>query len=98
MGGTNNYSSMAHADGILAEGSFTREHFIAFDKGSNEWVPAGDKSVLPPSFCLADANVLPVGADENAKTLWGDLPDPKPALEANGFQMRHVVLTPRRRR
>jgi len=106
--GTNNYSSMAHADAILAEGSFTCdsdgnatftwEHFIAFDKGSNEWVPAGDKSVLPPSFCLADANVLPVGADENAKTLWGDLPNPKPALEANGFQMRHVVLTPRRRR
>lgn len=48
---------------------------------------------------LSSANVLPVGADETAETLWGgDLPDPKQALEENGFQMRHVVLTPRRRR
>jgi len=44
------------------------------------------------------ANVLPVGAEETAETLWGDLADPKEALEENGFQMRHVVLTPRRRR
>ena len=44
------------------------------------------------------ANVLPVKADETAHTLWGDLSDPKSALEENGFQMRHVVLTPRRRR
>mmetsp|Transcript_54443 Transcript_54443/g.115635 ORF Transcript_54443/g.115635 Transcript_54443/m.115635 type:complete len:254 (-) Transcript_54443:334-1095(-) len=106
--GTNGYSSMAHSDGVLAEGSFTFdndgnatftwEHFITYDKGSAQWVPTGDRSMLPSSFCLADANVLPVGADETAQTLWGDLPDPKSALEENGFQMRHVVLTPRRRR
>jgi len=106
--GTNGYSSMAHAGGILAEGSFacdndgnatfTWAHFTAFDKGTSEWVSTGDQSMLPTSFCLADANVLPVGADENAQTLWGDLPDPKAALEENGFQMRHVVVTPRRRR
>jgi len=106
--GTNGYSSMAHADGVLAEGSFacdkdgnasfTWEHFITFDKASGQWVASGDKSMLPSTFCLADANVLPVGADETAQTLWGDLADPKLALEENGFQMRHVVLTPRRRR
>ena len=44
------------------------------------------------------ATVIPVKADETAQTLWGDLPDPKEMLEANGFQMRHVVLTPRRKR
>jgi hypothetical protein len=44
------------------------------------------------------ATVIPVKADETAQTLWGDLPDPKETLAANGFQMRHVVLTPRRKR
>jgi hypothetical protein len=106
--GTNGYSSMAHADGLLAEGkfscdadgnaAFTWEHCITCDKAAGAWAASSDKSTLPSGFCLADANVLPVGADENAQTLWGDLPDPKSALEENGFQMRHVVLTPRRRR
>ena len=50
------------------------------------------------SFVTFAANVLAVGADETAETLWGDLPNPKEALEASGFQMRNVVLTPRRRR
>jgi len=106
--GTNGYSSMAHADGILAEGkftcdhdgnaAFTWEHCITCDKAAGTWGVTEDKSTLLSGFCLADANVLPVGADENAQTLWGDLPDPKSALEEGGFQMRHVVLTPRRRR
>lgn len=106
--GTNGYSSMAHADGVLAEGlftcdadgnaTFTWEHCIAYDKATGAWAASEDKSVLPTVFCLADANVLPVGAEETAQTLWGDLPEPKSALEENGFQMRHVVLTPRRRR
>ena len=62
--GTNGYSSMAHADGLLAEGSFTCDddgnatftwgHFIAYDKGSTEWAASEDKSLLPSSFCLAD--------------------------------------------
>jgi hypothetical protein len=38
-----------------------------------------------------------VGADETAQTLWGDLSDPKSALEENDFQMRRVVLTARRK-
>jgi len=99
---------MAHAEGVLAEGSFTCdtdgnaaftwEHCINFDKASGEWIAPGDKSVLPTAFGLADANVQPVGEGETAATLWGELPDPKEALEAGGFLMRHVVLTPRRRR
>ena len=44
------------------------------------------------------ANVVPVGEGETSATLWGELPDPKEALDAGGFLMRHVVLTPRRRR
>lgn len=50
------------------------------------------------SLSIIVASVTPVKADETAQTLWGDLPDPKETLEANGFQMRHVVLTPRRNR
>ena len=66
--GTNGYSSMAHSDGILAEGSFTCdtdgnaaftwEHCIAFDKANGAWAPAGDKSMLPTAFCLADGKYL----------------------------------------
>lgn len=62
--GTNGYSSMAHAEGVLAEGSFTCdtdgnaaftwEHCINFDKASGEWIAPGDKSVLPTAFGLAD--------------------------------------------
>ena len=43
------------------------------------------------------ANVHPVQPNENAQSLWGDIANPKTALEENGFQMRHVVLTARRR-
>lgn len=35
-----------------------------------------------------------VGLDETTVMLWGDnKTDPREALEANGFQMRQVVLT-----
>ena len=44
------------------------------------------------------AQVIPVGPDETAETLWGEgKANPKAALEDNGFLMRRVVLTPRRR-
>ena len=62
--GTNGYSSMAHANGLLAEGSFTCDvdgnaaftwqFVIAYDKGSNAWVSHDDRSLLPTSFCLTD--------------------------------------------
>jgi len=108
--GTNGYSSVAYAGGMcmLGEGSFTCdvdgnatftwEHCIAFDKANGVWSAAlADTSLLPSSFGLADANVHPVQPNENAQSLWGDIANPKTALEENGFQMRHVVLTARRR-
>jgi hypothetical protein len=62
--GTNGYSSMAHASGLLAEGSFTCdadgntsftwEHLIACDKANGSWVATGDKSGLPAAFNLGD--------------------------------------------
>mmetsp|Transcript_9735 Transcript_9735/g.16103 ORF Transcript_9735/g.16103 Transcript_9735/m.16103 type:complete len:253 (+) Transcript_9735:92-850(+) len=105
--GTNGYSSLAHAGGIIAEGtftcdgdgkaSFTWSHCISFSNG--EWIASTETiPSLLSSFSLSDANILPVGTDETAETLWGEKPDPKASLEANGFQMRRVVLTPRRRR
>ncbi|KAL7541417.1 hypothetical protein ACHAXR_010912 [Thalassiosira sp. AJA248-18] len=66
--GTNGYSSVAHADGVLAEGSFTCdeegistfnwEHIITFDKSGGQWVATEDNSVLPATFCLADGKSL----------------------------------------
>jgi hypothetical protein len=39
---------------------------------------------------------IAVGAEETPETLWGEgKQDPKDALEAEGFQMRRVVLTPK---
>jgi len=105
--GTNGYSSVAHAEMMLGEGSFTCDvdgnvtltwkHCIAFDKAADQWAASADTSILPSFFCLADANVLPVQPNENAQSLWGDIANPRTALEENGFQMRHVVLTPKRR-
>ena len=56
-----------------------------------------EPNLLSILLCTS-ANIQPVGEGETAQTLWGELSDPKSALEENGFQMRHVVLTPRRRR
>ncbi|KAL3804717.1 hypothetical protein HJC23_008532 [Cyclotella cryptica] len=108
--GTQGYAAMAHAGGIIAEGkfecdaqgtaTFTWEHCITFDEGSGSWVATADKAAqLLSSLSLSDANVVPVGTDETAETLWGEgKTDPKAALEEHGFLMRRVVLTPRRRR
>ena len=44
-------------------------------------------------FCYIDS-VGQVPLDETPEALWGDnKTDPREALEANGFQMRQVVLT-----
>lgn len=108
--GTRGYSSMAHADGILAEGSFTCDadgnatfdwkHVISFNKDAGEWQNAGDTPLdIPATLNLSDDAVIAVGVEETAATLWGDGPtDPRLALEENGFEMRRVVLTPRNRR
>ncbi len=65
--GTNGYSSVAHAEGVLGEGSFTCdvegnatftwEHCIAFDKAIGQWVTSDEKSILPSFFCLADGTL-----------------------------------------
>ncbi|KAL7577439.1 hypothetical protein ACA910_004723 [Epithemia clementina (nom. ined.)] len=60
---------------------------------ANAWQPY-EPSQLLPSFSLLDENVGPVQPNETAATLWGaDKPDPRDAFEANGFQMRRIVLT-----
>jgi cold shock CspA family protein len=108
--GTRGYCSLAHAAGILAEGSFTCDadgsavfewkHVIQFDLASNEWLSQDTKPMeIPSSINLADDSVLAVGPEETAETLWGDAPtDPRSALEQGEFQMRRVVLTPRNAR
>ncbi len=65
--GTNGYSSVAHAEGVLGEGSFTCDvegnatftwdHCIAFDKAIGQWVTSDKKSILPSFFCLADGTL-----------------------------------------
>jgi len=103
--GTGGYASMANADGILAEGSFTFESngtaIISIEKliafVDNEWKPKPlEECSLPVSFSLIDDTVGNVSPDETPSTLWGDKPvDPRAALEENGFLMRRVVLTPK---
>jgi len=101
--GTRGYISMAHADGILSEGTFhcnsdgniqlTWEHVIQFK--NNVWIRR-EKDDLITEFSLMDDRTKAVGHDETAETLWGvGKPDPRDALIEQGFQMRRVVLTPK---
>lgn len=104
--GTRGYSSMVHADGILAEGSFTCDEsgLTKFEwkhalKFADEWKAYDDVSSLISELTLADDNVVSVSTDETPESLWGDVPtDPKAALEANGFEMRRVILTTKKRK
>jgi len=89
----------------LGEGTFTCDEAgqanmtwqkaISFENG--EWkAKAVEECGLPVTISLADDAVTNVKPDETALTLWGDVPtDPRTALEANGFLMRRVVLTPK---
>jgi len=101
--GTGGYTSMAHSDGILAEGLFTCdengiislqwEHAMQFDNTNSVWSPIGCESLVN-SIDLTKDEVGPVEIDETAESLWGEgKTDPKADLEVNGFQMRRVVLT-----
>lgn len=64
--GTNGYSSMAHARGLLAEGSFTCdeegnvsltwEHRLICANG--QWSTTDDKSTLPTAINLADGECI----------------------------------------
>lgn len=103
--GSGGYSSCAHASGKLGEGTFTCDEAgqanmtwqkaISFENG--EWkAKTVEECGLPVTISLADDAVTNVKPDETALTLWGDVPtDPRTALEANGFLMRRVVLTPK---
>lgn len=106
--GTGGYSSAAHAAGILGEGKFSCENdgqatflwenVVSFCNTEWKCVNIGECN-LPTECSLLDDSVCSVKPDETALTLWGEGPsDPRPALEANGFLMRRVVLTPRRGR
>eukprot|EP00541_Cyclophora_tenuis_P003857 CAMPEP_0116549970 /NCGR_PEP_ID=MMETSP0397-20121206/5171_1 /TAXON_ID=216820 /ORGANISM="Cyclophora tenuis, Strain ECT3854" /LENGTH=284 /DNA_ID=CAMNT_0004074757 /DNA_START=35 /DNA_END=889 /DNA_ORIENTATION=- len=101
--GTRSYTSMAHEDGILAEGSFTCdekgavglqwERALQFKDGSWSSLPADG---LITSLVLTDDAAQAVGTEETPESLWGaGKTDPKDELEKNGFQMRRVVLTPK---
>mmetsp|Transcript_61361 Transcript_61361/g.72887 ORF Transcript_61361/g.72887 Transcript_61361/m.72887 type:complete len:320 (-) Transcript_61361:216-1175(-) len=103
--GTQQYASIAHADGLLGEGTFdcaadgscslTWSKCLEFKDG--EWVKKeGPNFGLVTSLSLVDGNVVGVQPDETALTLWGQKTDPLSALEANGFLMRRVVLTTKR--
>jgi len=105
--GTRAYSSMADAEGLLVEGSFDCDkggnvsfdwkRAIQFEVGQG-WLPRADLIGLIGQVSLMDDGIKSVGLDEDMNTLMGDQPDdPKPALEKNGFEMRRVVLTAKRR-
>jgi len=105
--GTRAYSSMADAEGLLVEGKFdcdaagnvTFEWKRAIQYETDQgWCPRADLIGLIGQVSLMDDNVAAVGVDEDMTTLMGDGPDdPKSALETNGFEMRRVVLTAKRR-
>jgi len=102
--GTRGYASMADADAILVEGSFTCndtgevtfewKRALQFD---DEW-KLRDLDGLFTQMSLYDDAICAVGVDEDMTSLMGDIPtDPKSALEENAFEMRRVVLTAKRR-
>mmetsp|Transcript_6487 Transcript_6487/g.9490 ORF Transcript_6487/g.9490 Transcript_6487/m.9490 type:complete len:269 (+) Transcript_6487:202-1008(+) len=104
--GTRSYASLAHADAILAEGSFECDpdgnaifHWQrALRFGDSCWNVFIDFSSLLSEVNLSDEVVLAVGLEETMDTLMGEnLPDPRTTLEASGFEMRRVVLTTKKR-
>mmetsp|Transcript_22473 Transcript_22473/g.51798 ORF Transcript_22473/g.51798 Transcript_22473/m.51798 type:complete len:308 (-) Transcript_22473:1009-1932(-) len=101
--GTRGYVSMAHADGILAEGTFTSDEkgvvtftwvrALVFEEGA--WKSRPTEGLMS-TLTLTDDTVKAVGDEETPESLWGEgKADPKKALEDNEFQMRRVVLTPK---
>lgn len=103
--GTRNYASIARNDFVLAEGSFhcdTDGHAVFEWKRAmrftDAWNPYLDLPSIVAEVNLTDESVQAVGVDETMNTLMGDtVADPKSALIANGFEMRRVVLTTKRR-
>lgn len=103
--GTRGYSSMAQSNKVLCEGSFICESDgkVTFEwkralEYDEEWRKYEDLSTLIEAVSLSDDSVECVGIDETMATLMGpDIPDPKESLVANGFEMRRVVLTTKRK-
>jgi CspA family cold shock protein len=95
------YAGLAHASGMLAEGTYTCdnkglvsfkwERALKFGGGTWKHSDTGD---LLMKLSLTEDDVSPVTPGETPESLWGaGKTDPKEALEANGFQMRRAVLT-----
>jgi hypothetical protein len=89
--GRGGYAAMAHADGMLAEGTFatTEDGVISFqwDKAmvfeGGDWKTCGTNGLLATLDLTNDA-VKQVGLEETPETLWGEgKTDPRDALEAN---------------
>lgn len=105
--GTRSYASMAHANAILAEGSYTCDvdGNASFEwkraiRFTDSWNPYDQNAeeILLPDVNLSDDNVEAVGLEENMATLMGEaIMDPRSALEASNFEMRRVVLTTKKR-
>jgi len=111
--GTRGYASMARADGTLAEGTFESDadgvvtlewqravYFTGYADGSDDgsWTLCPTLSNLVTDIRLTDPDVKAVGLEETMASLMGDhVTDPRPTLEANGFLMRRVVLTTKKR-
>jgi len=109
--GTRGYASVAQMNKTIAEGSFscdqaghgliTLEWKRAIQFGPDDVWDAVDRHGLDSLIAmvsLLDQDVKAVGLEENMTSLVGeDLPDPKSALEAAGFEMRRVVLATKKR-
>mmetsp|Transcript_39279 Transcript_39279/g.45837 ORF Transcript_39279/g.45837 Transcript_39279/m.45837 type:complete len:320 (-) Transcript_39279:365-1324(-) len=104
--GTGGYASMANADALVAEGTFlcTSDGIVSLSWikciALSNGVWAGEDATLKgltTSVSLISDDVHKVGPDETDRTLWGDVPEPRAALEESGFLMRRIVLTPKKR-
>lgn len=108
--GTRGYASIAQKDKHIAEGSFSCDQdgqgaitlqwkrAIQFNIDDGCWNTIENLDSLITQVNLLDNDVKAVGLEENlASLVEEDLPDPKSALEAAGFEMRRVVLSTKKR-
>lgn len=108
--GTRGYASMASSNGTLAEGTFESDvdgkitlewqKAIQFAAANDDggWTMCPSLSNLVTEFRLTDPDIKAVGLNETMATLMGEqVTDPRSTLEANGFLMRRVVLTTKKR-
>jgi len=100
--GPDGYAALAHADGIMAEGTFTCDdegkvtltwkNMLKFEGGEWKTGDASSKDVVS-SFNWTDDNVSGLKSIETPESLWGEgKTDPADALLSNNFQMRKCFL------